>query len=289
MIKKREAELEGNKNFLRPQLDLTGRYRFRGFGENLFPGGGSGPFNNAADNLLTGNFQEWQAGFELSFPIGYRQAYAAIRHAELQLVRERVLLREQERAVVYDLSNAIADTQRAYALVETNLNRRVAAAEQVSAVQIAFENDNATLDSLLDAQRRLSDADVAYFRSRVEYQLSLKNVQFERGTLLDYNEIYLSEGAWPTKAHDDAEVRESLRGEARQYHTIQKFNPWVSQESFPRVIIPSNPILSPSQIPVDDNPIEPINLEFDTESGEPESVGEELMEPESVQSEPIEE
>ena len=243
-IKKREAELEANKNFLKPQLDLTGRYRFRGFGQDLLPGGGTGPFNNATDDLLSGKFQEWQAGFELSFPIGFRQAYSAIRHAELQLARERVVLREQERAVVYDLSNAIAETARAFSLVETNLNRRMAAAEQVAAVQTAFENDNASLDSLLDAQRRLSDAEIAYYRSRVEYQLSVKNVQFERGTLLDYNEIYLSEGPWPHKAYDDADVRESLRGDARRYTTFEKFNPWVSRPSFPRVVVPSGAILN---------------------------------------------
>lgn len=242
-IKKREAELEANKNFLKPQLDLTGRYRFRGFGQDLFPGNGSGPFNNATDDLLSGKFQEWQAGFELSFPIGFRQAYSAIRHAELQLARERVVLREQERAVVYDLSNAISESARAYALVETNLNRRMAAAEQVAAVETAYENDNASLDSLLDAQRRLSDAQIAYYRSRVEYQLSVKNVQFERGTLLDYNEIYLSEGQWPNKAYDDAEVRESLKGDARRYTTFEKFNPWVSRPAFPRVVVPSGAIL----------------------------------------------
>jgi outer membrane protein TolC len=239
-IKKREAELEANKNFLKPQLDVIGRYRYRGFGKDFFPGTGTGPFNNAIDDLLSGKFQEWQTGVELSFPIGYRQAYAAIRHAELQLVRDRQLLAEQERSVVYDLSNAIAESERAFTLVETNLNRRIAAAEQVAAVQTAFENDNASLDSVLDAQRRLSEAEVAFYRSRVEYQLSIKNIQLERGTLLDYNEIYLNEGAWPDKAYDDAEIRESLRGDPHQYNTIEEFNPWVSREAAPRVVIPTN-------------------------------------------------
>jgi outer membrane protein TolC len=263
LIKKREAELEASKNFLKPQLDLTGRYRFRGFGQDLFPGGGTGEFNNAVDNLLQGNFQEWQAGFEFSLPIGFRQAYAAIRHAELQLLRDRALLREQERSVVFDLSNAIAETERAFKLVETNLNRRMAAAEQLAAVQTAFDNDNASLDSVLDAQRRLTEAEVAYFRARVEYQLSVKNVQLERGTLLEYNEIYLNEGAWPDKAYDDAEVRESLRGRAHQYRTIKKFNPWVSQETYPRVIVPSSAIPT-IQSSVKDAPSQPDELETES-------------------------
>ena len=246
-IKKREAELEANKNFLKPQLDVIGRYRWRGFGKDLYPMGGTGPFNNATSDLFSGKFQEWQAGVELSFPIGYRQAYSAVRHAELQLARERALLHEQERSVVYDLSNAISDTERAYALVETNMNRRMAAAEQVAAVQTAFEADNATLDSLLDAQRRLSDAEVAFYRSLVEYQLSVKNVQVEKGTLLDYNEIFLSEGAWPTKAYEDGESRESLRGEPREYHSSKRQSPWVSQGMYPQMLAPTGGIAPEDQ------------------------------------------
>jgi hypothetical protein len=114
--------------------------------------------------------------------------------------------------VVYDLSNAIADVDRAYAIVETNLNRRIAANQQLAAVQAAFEADNATLDLLLEAQRRVADADVAYYRALVEYTLSAKNVQLEKGTLLDYNEVFLQEGQWPDEAYGDADRREFLRG-----------------------------------------------------------------------------
>ena len=247
-IKKREAELVANKNFLLPQLNLTGRYRWRGFGQDLFPNGGTGDFNNAVGNLLTGDYQEWQTGVELSFPIGFRRAYAAVRHAELQLARERELLFEQERAVVYDLSNSFAEVERAYALHETNLNRRNAAADQVELVQAALEIGDASLDSLLDAQRRLADSESAYYRTLVEYQLAVKNVQLEKGTLLDYNEISLNEGPWPDKAYSDAEDREAHRSQP-----ILSPHPWtrgpiVSEGVFPQgasVMSPVEPSLPP--------------------------------------------
>jgi outer membrane protein TolC len=213
IIKRREAELEANKNFLMPQLDALARYRFRGFGDTLWPYGGvPGPFNNALSDLVSGDFQEWQVGMEMSFPIGFRRAYAAVRQSELQLARERAVLHEQERSVVHDLSNAVAEVDRAYAVVETNLNRRLAAAEQLAAVEAAFEAENATLDLLLEAQRRVAEADVAYYRALVEYTLAAKNVQLEKGTLLDYNDIFLQEGPWPDEAYDDAARREFLRG-----------------------------------------------------------------------------
>lgn len=234
-IKKREAELEANRNFLKPQLDLVGRYRWRGFGKDLYPNGGNGPFNNATDNLLSGDFQEWQAGVEFSLPIGFRLALEAVRNSELQLSREQQILAEQERAVVFDLSNAISEVDRAYVVLETNLNRRIAASEQVAAVQTAYESDNATLDSVLDAQRRLSEANVAYYRALVEYQLSVKNVQLEKGTLLEHCQVFLSEGMWPAKAYVDAEERESLRGEPHAELPPGENYPWASRGAFPQL------------------------------------------------------
>lgn len=229
-IKKREAELEANRNFLKPQLDLVGRYRMRGFGHDLYPNDGD---TDATTDMFDGKYQEWQAGVEFTMPIGFRQAYAAVRHSELQLAREQALLREQERTVVFDLSNSLSEVDRSYAIVETNLNRRIAASEQVAAVQTAYEADNATLDSLLDAHRRQAEADVAYYRALVEYQLAVKNLQLEKGTLLEYCQIFLSEGAWPSQAYDDAEFRESMRGDAHtQIPVGGDETPWVSRGTF---------------------------------------------------------
>ena len=251
-IKKRESELIANKNFLLPQLNLTGRYRWRGFGNNLFPNGGPpGEFNNAVANLVSGDYQEWQTGIELSFPIGFRRAYAAVRHAELQLARERELLFEQERAVVYDLSNSFAEVERAYSLHETNFNRRNAAADQVEAVQAALDVGDATLDSLLDAQRRLSDSETAYYRTLVEYQLAVKNVQLEKGTLLDYNEISLNEGPWPDKAYGDADDREAHRSQPIPSPVPWTRGPIVSDGIFPQgssVLQPLEPDLPPQPL-----------------------------------------
>lgn len=238
-IKKREMELEANKNFLLPKLDVMGRYRWRGFGNDLFPMGGTGEFNNALSDLTSGQFQEWQAGVELSFPIGFRKAFAAVRNSELRLTRERALLHEAERSVVHDLSNSFAEVERAYALVETNLNRRIAAAEQVAAIEATYESetDTSTLYQLLESQRRLAEAETAYFRSLVEYQLALKNVQFEKGTLLEYNQVFLNEGNWPEKAYEDADDRELHRGRPRP-DTPAIQSQWISDGVFPQMMAP---------------------------------------------------
>lgn len=198
LVRRRELELIASRNYLLPRLDAVTRYRWRGFGKDLISANGGKPrFNNAWQNLLSGEFQEFHFGVEMEFPIGYRRAHAGVRHAELQLARERDILAGQERQILHDLSNAVAEVERSYATARTSHYQRVAAREQLAAVQAAFDADKATADQVLDAQRRLAESEQSYFQALVEYAVAVKNVHFEKGTLMDYNQIVLSEGAWP--------------------------------------------------------------------------------------------
>ncbi|HEY1068142.1 MAG TPA: TolC family protein [Pirellulales bacterium] len=204
-VKRRELELLASKNFLLPRLDAVGLYRWRGFGDDLYNSSGNAPqFDNAYQNLFDGDFQEWQLGWQFNYTIGGRQAWAAVRNAELLLTRDRAVLRDQELMISHDLSNAVAELDRAYVLSQTTFNRRVAAQQQLAAVEVTYEKGTATLDLLLDAQRRVAEADVAYYRALVEYAIAMKNIQLEKGSLLEFNGVYLNEGPWNPKAYQDA-------------------------------------------------------------------------------------
>jgi hypothetical protein len=69
--------------------------------------------------------------------------------------------------------------------------------------------------------------------------LAIKNVQLEKGTLLDYNEVYLNEGAWPYEAYENAEERENNKGEPHKYDSPKTHAPWVSQGVYPQMLQPS--------------------------------------------------
>lgn len=257
-IKNRELELKASENFTLPRFDLVGLYRWRGFGRDLLRQhesasrsvGVNDPvaqvnsrfanrrFNNAYDNLFNGDFQEWQLGAELSFPIGHRRALAGVRNAELRLANERAILRQQEENVVLDLSNSYAELKRAFKLLETNYNRRIAADQQVEAVQAAYKADNAPLDLLLDAQRRRADADTAYYRALVEYAVSVKNVHFEKGSLLDYNGVYLEEGPWPMQAYQRAHELEKLKTEPWRFNWLLRPGTVVSSGPTAQLALP---------------------------------------------------
>lgn len=192
MVKKREMELLGAKNFLNPRLDAVGRYRFRGFGHDLIDNGpqaGIAP-SSALGNLTTGDQQEWMLGVELSVPIGYRRAHAAVQNAELALARERSIQKEQQREIISNLNGAIADCARAFQAVENHFNEYMAASDYVKTLEAREDNqEKVEYDRIMDGHRRRLQAETQYFRSRAEYAIALKNVHYEKGSLLSYRDL----------------------------------------------------------------------------------------------------
>ncbi len=195
VVQRRQMELVASRNFLLPRLDTVALYRWRGFGDELLRTHGSGlaEFENAYHNLTGGDYQEWQLGVELSVPLGFRKGYAAVRNANLQVARERAVLHEQEREISHDLSDAVAEVDRAMLVTQTAFNRRSAAHDQLTASRLAWDRGKAPVDLVLDAQQRLADAQNRYYRSLVEYAIAIRNVHFEKGSLLEYNGVYLAE------------------------------------------------------------------------------------------------
>lgn len=186
-IKRREMELLAAQNFVNPRLDAFGRYRYRGFGKDLIGDGNQHGSESASalGNLATGDTQEWAMGVELSVPIGYRQASIGVTNAELQVARAKSIEKEQHRQIAHDLSNALADQGRAFEGCQLTLNRYLAAREILDALEAQEENEiPVDVERMLEAQRRVVDAELDHFRSRAEYAVSIKNVHFTKGTLL---------------------------------------------------------------------------------------------------------
>jgi hypothetical protein len=179
LVKRKEMELLAARNFLMPRLDLVSIYRVRGLDQQL---AGS---NSAFQELGEFDYQEYEAGVELVLPVGFRQGHAAVRNAQIQIAREKALLVEQERQVLHDLAAVIAECDRARTQVETNLNRYMAARDALDALEANREAGlPVNLEQLLDAQRRVSESESRYYLSLSEYALATKNVQYEKGTLL---------------------------------------------------------------------------------------------------------
>ena len=209
VVHRREMELLASKNFLIPRLDAVGRYRYRGFGDDLLrlPDGNSST-SSAVGNLLGGGQQEWFLGVEYEVPLGFRRGHLAVQNAELLLSRERIVQREQQREIVHDLSNAVSDAARAYRACENSLNRYIAAGELLASYEAQDDNNlDIDVDHLLDSQRRLVEAEIRYYRSRAEYALALKNIHLEKGSLLQYHNLFIFAGPPTALTKTSAGVR----------------------------------------------------------------------------------
>jgi outer membrane protein TolC len=221
IIKQRELELVAAKNLILPRLDLIGRWRFLGMGQDLInqnynpyeAGNPADPLfgTDAYSTLFSGQFQEWQAGAQFQMPLGFRRELATVRHHQLQLTRERARLQDEELEASHALVDAVRNVDTNFALAQTNYNRRVAAERQVEAVQAAYDANTVTFDQLLDAQRRRAEAESSYYRSLVDYNRSISQLHYRKGSLLEYNGVFLAEGPWPGKAYFDAHRRARQR------------------------------------------------------------------------------
>ncbi|MDX1926271.1 MAG: TolC family protein [Pirellulaceae bacterium] len=188
-LKRGQLELLASRNALLPQIDLLTQYRIRGFGQELW-GANTAQFDNAVASMTSGDFQEWQFGVEMNMPVGLRRAYNNVQNAKLKLARDQDLLDQKQRRVIHDLSNAYASVVRSFEIANVSMNQRSAAHEQLASLRNLEENKSrVNTNEMLDAQNRVTQADAGYYDAIVRYMIALKNIHFEKGTLLEYNNI----------------------------------------------------------------------------------------------------
>ncbi|MCL2349560.1 MAG: TolC family protein [Planctomycetaceae bacterium] len=213
-VKQRELELIASKNFLLPQLDFSAAYRFNGLGHNLIDQHTDSA--SAYGAMTSGDYANWNMGLNLTAPFGWRKELAAVRNAQLNLMKYRALLQDQELELTHNLADAMRDMDRYYHLAELNFNTRIAAEAEVRATTEAYDAGTTTLDQVLDAQRRLAEAESMYFSSIINYNLAITKLHYLKGSLLEYNNVALAEGPWPGKAQFDA-IREARKRDAGHY------------------------------------------------------------------------
>ena len=232
-VKKRELELIAQRNYLKPQVDLEGLYRFHGLGHDLLD-----PRNrrsNAYGSMTSGEYQNWGMGITSSVTLGFRREMAAVRNAELALARERAILQEQELELVHNLSDLYRDVERNYKLIEDYLGVLRAARKQVRAVNASFMLNKTTLYEVLQSQQELADAETRYYRTVIDYNLAIVNLNYRKGSLLEYNGITLAEGPWANKAYFDA-WRRARERDAGKYVNYAFTSPQVvSRGAYPQI------------------------------------------------------
>jgi len=172
-VKRRRLEIKAASNTALPQLDVVARYR------RLADDGSqqSATFSEALDG--------WQVGVVYSQALGGRREQAAVRNANLQLSRQQALLREQYRQVTADLRRAFIELDRAFEVMRSMAAGRQAAQSRAAAETERYAAGGTQLVQLGQAQNSAAQADVAWRRAVVDYNLAFLQIHTARGTLLD--------------------------------------------------------------------------------------------------------
>lgn len=208
-LKSFELSLQAARSVARPRFDFVSSYQVNMFGDQLFgsmdndSGATTQGLNSAYETLTQGDQTGWTLGFEFFVPIGLRLAKTQVRNQELQVAKARAALAAQELEVSHELAEAFRRLDRSYRTARTNYNRREAARKRLSATRASYDagRQETTVDLLLRAQTAVAQAEVAYFRSLIEYNQAIAEVHYRKGTLLMQNNVQLAEGGWDPQAY----------------------------------------------------------------------------------------
>lgn len=219
-VKSLQLQLQAARSLVRPRFDLVAGYDVNGLGDTLLSQT-QRPFGNAFRSMGTADTNSWHAGFLVSVPLGQRFTRSQVRNIELQVTREHAVLASQEKAIAQDIAIAIQNLTANWAASQSNLKRLTAAANRVRLLRTEKEVGTLTLDLVLRAQERLAIAEQSYYGSLANYNTSILELQFAKGTLLQDNGIFLAEGAWKPEAQCDALLRASARTHAKDAPRLQ--------------------------------------------------------------------
>ena len=213
-IKSLQLQLQAARSLVRPRFDFIAGYDINGAGESL-TSPNDGAFRNAYRSMGTQDMDSWNAGFQLSVPLGQRFSRSQVRNLELQIAKASAVLASQEKNIAHDIATAIQDMAATYAAAQTNYKYLKAAADQVELYKTERDVGTATLDRVLRAQAELATAENAYYEQVVDYNKAIMQLNFATGRLLENNGVYLAEGQWRPEAYCDALMRAQARTHAK--------------------------------------------------------------------------
>jgi outer membrane protein TolC len=214
-VKVAQMNLMLAKNALLPDLRFTSTYDYNAAGGRL-DGRTTGavPNANALRNLASGQFSDWTIGLRLIIPIGYRFAFGQVRQAQLELARTMEILKDQELKAQSFLGRYYEQISVSYEQIRANRAQREAFGEQLRARQEEYKAGRGTLDILLEAQRFWADALASEYAAIVTYNNNLVEFEYAKGTIMQHDNVTISEGALPACAQVRAVEHERERTDA---------------------------------------------------------------------------
>jgi outer membrane protein TolC len=208
-VKIAQLNVQLAKNYLLPDLRSYAAYDTNSIGNTL----DTTSALNALRNLASNTNNDWTIGLRLVMPLGFRFAHAQLRQAQLQLGRSFLVLQDQELKAERFLGLEYRRMSSGYAQIKAARAQRESFATQlrvrydlyrVGANEPGTGGRPVTLNLLLEAQRFWADALATEYQAIVTYNNAICGWEYAKGTILQHDNVTISEGPIPVAAQKRA-------------------------------------------------------------------------------------
>jgi outer membrane protein len=183
-LQNQETTVRANRNRLLPELDAFVSYNASGLGGALRP---------TIVNILENDYPNVSYGISLSLPIRNRTAQADAARSLLEQRQKEMKLQSAKNQAVWDVSKAVSAVQQAKSQLDAALNLVELSRRVLDMQQQKFTLSSATVEEVITAQGNLATAEGNVVKARATYAKALIQYEQATGTLLDRNNIELSE------------------------------------------------------------------------------------------------
>lgn len=163
------------KNSLWPQIDLVATLNLNGM---------SAHYSGAVENIGDGH-PEWVVGMEVNFPLQNRLERSQYRKGQAERARKILEFKQKELEISRQVKERVEKFKNAEARMTATRNARINQYKKMTGELKKYEQGRSDSDTVIRYQNDLIDAKKLALKAEVEYQLSLIQLQYVRGTLLE--------------------------------------------------------------------------------------------------------
>ncbi|HJZ90694.1 MAG TPA: TolC family protein [Gemmataceae bacterium] len=213
-LKAQQLNLMVQENNYRPDLRFFASYNVNGIGNRI---DGPGPVaiinaqgqaaqqpGNAFAQMADNKFNNSTIGLRFDYPLGYRDAHAALKVAQLNLARSHVVLKNQERKATLFLGSIYQQLAAYQEQIKLQQARRIALGTQLEGQFERVKIGKDPLIQLLQAQQDFAASIQAESNAVANYNIAIAGFHFAKGTVLPYNNIAIADGPLPAAVAERA-------------------------------------------------------------------------------------
>lgn len=183
-LKSQDIRLKVKKNALLPTIDLVGSFGLNGLNRN---------YEEGLEDLGSGDYRDWSAGVEISFPWGNKEARGDYEKAKLTKAQLLITFARLEQTIILEVRDAVRGVDLVRREVGASLKRRETETRRYEAIEERFREGLVSTHDMLDYQEDLSTAEANYLQAFINYNKALIILDKKVGMTLVKNDITLEE------------------------------------------------------------------------------------------------